>query len=61
MENPEQNPPGTIPGIIFTASNDGGKTGIYWRENIFEVLAYLEPHKDTLGDYCVVAVRKTVK
>jgi len=47
--------------IIFTVSNDGGKTGIYWRDNAKECLDYLEPHKDTMSDYCVVAVRKTAK
>ncbi len=61
MENPEQNPIGTIPGIIFTVSNDGGKTGIYWRENVFDVLKYFEPHRDVMKGYSVVAVRKPSK
>lgn len=47
-----------IPGVIFTVSNDGGKTGIYWREDVNECLDYLEPHKAEMPDYAVVAVRK---
>jgi len=44
--------------IWFTVSCDGGKTGIFWRQDVKECLDYLEPHKDKMPDYCVVAVRK---
>ena len=44
--------------IWFTVSNDGGQTGIFWRQDVQECLDYLEPHKDQMPDYCVVAVRK---
>jgi hypothetical protein len=49
---------GIIPGFIFTVSNDGGKTGIFWRESLVEVMEYFEPHASVMTDYAVVAVRK---
>jgi len=44
--------------VVFAVSNDGGKTGIFWRDNALECLDWLEPHKQNMPAYCVVAVRK---
>lgn len=45
--------------VIFAVSNDGGKTGVAWREDVHAALAYLDL-QNACGptDYCVVAVRK---
>jgi len=55
---PLAKPPTSDPTVAYTVSNDGGKTGIYWRDNANECLDYLTPHRETLPDYCVVAVRR---
>lgn len=49
---------GSVAGIIFAVSNDGGKTGVAWRENVFDALAYLDLQNKGGGGYSVVAVRK---
>ena len=49
---------GSVPGIIFAVSNDGGKTGVAWRENVHDALAYLDLQNVGGRGYCVVAVRK---
>lgn len=46
---------GKIQGIVFAVSNDGGKTGVAWRENVHDAMAYCDLQG---GDYAVVAVRK---
>lgn len=51
---------GVVSGVIFTVSNDGGKTGVYWRENVFECLEYHEKYYKEHGTWQVVAVRKNV-
>lgn len=50
--------PGVVSGVVFAVSNDGGKTGVAWRENIFDAFAYLDLQNKGGGDYAVVAVRK---
>jgi hypothetical protein len=49
---------GSVPGIIFAVSNDGGKTGVAWRENVHDAMAYLDLQNVGGRGYCVVAVRK---
>lgn len=49
---------GSVAGVIFAVSNDGGKTGVAWRENIHEAFAYLDLQNVNGRDYAVVAVRK---
>ena len=49
---------GCIEGVIFAVSNDGGKTGVAWRNNVFEALEYLELQNKNGGDYAVVVVKK---
>lgn len=45
--------------VIFTVSNDGGKTGVAWRDDVHEALDYLDlQNAGGMTDYCVVAVRK---
>ncbi len=48
-------------GIIFAVSNDGGKTGVAWREDVNEALAYLDLQNVNGGNYAVVVVRKADK
>jgi hypothetical protein len=46
--------------VIFAVSNDGGKTGVAWRDDVHEALAYLDlQNAGGRTDYCVVAVRKS--
>ena len=46
--------------MIFAVSNDGGKTGVAWREDVHEALAYLDlQNAGGMTDYYVVAVRKS--
>jgi len=48
--------------VIFAVSNDGGKTGVAWREDVHEALAYLDlQNAGGSTDYCVVAVRKSLQ
>lgn len=50
---------GTIAGVIFAVSNDGGKTGVAWRENVFDAFKYLDiQNVNGVNDYAVVAVSK---
>lgn len=51
---------GTVPGVRFTVSRDGGRTGIYWRENVFECLTFLQQHPEFQQDYAVAAVNAPV-
>jgi len=53
------NPDGCVEGVMFAVSSDGGKTGVAWRENVFDALAYLDIQNVNGGNYAVVAVRKT--
>ncbi len=48
----------TISGIVFGVSNDGGKTGVAWRDNVFDAFKYLDLQNVNGGNYAVVAVRK---
>jgi hypothetical protein len=49
------------PAVIYCVSNDGGKTGVAWRENVLDALAYLDlQNAGGMTDYCVVAVRKSI-
>jgi hypothetical protein len=50
--------PGEAPGIVFAVSNDGGKTGVAWRDNLQEAMAYCDKQNANGGDYAVVAVRR---
>ena len=46
--------------VIFAVSNDGGKTGVAWRKDVHDALAYLDlQNAGGRTDYCVVAVRKS--
>ncbi len=47
---------GRIPGIGFAVSNDGGKTGVAWRENVFDALDYQRLQNSAGAEYAVVAV-----
>jgi len=49
---------GTVHGVIFVVSNDGGKTGVAWRDNVFDAFKYLDLQNVNGGNYAVVAVRK---
>ena len=48
---------GTIPGYTFAVSNDGGKTGVCWRDNAFDAADYAKTLKGMNG-FCVVLVKK---
>lgn len=48
--------PGTIDGIVFGVSNDGGKTAIKWSSCVHDCIEYLDPHRETLRDYSIVAM-----
>jgi hypothetical protein len=46
--------------VVFAVSNDGGKTGVAWREDVHDALSYLDlQNAGGITDYCVVAVRKS--
>jgi hypothetical protein len=49
---------GKIPGVRFAVSNDGGATGVAWRESIHEAFSYLDRQNVNGGNYSVVAVRQ---
>ena len=50
---------GEVRGVMFAVSNDGGKTGVFWRDNVLECLNYKELYyKDS--PWHVVAVRKPI-
>ena len=51
-------PSGSVVGVLFAVSNDGGKTGVAWREDVHEAFAYLDLQNVNGGNYAVVAVRK---
>ena len=51
---------GAVTGVIFAVSNDGGKTAVAWRKNVFDAFSYLElQNRGGLSDYAVVAVKAT--
>ena len=53
-----QDPVGTIPGIGFAVSNDGGKTCVAYRDNVHAALDYLKLQNVNGGNYAVVVVKR---
>lgn len=54
---PKEN--GIIPGVVFAVSNDGGKTGVAWRDNVFDAFKYLDMQNvNGVNNYAVVALSK---
>lgn len=52
---------GSVEGIMYGISNDGGKTAVYWRDSVIEAMDYFDDYfktRDYDHSYCVVAVRK---
>ena len=65
VTGPERNiqkprPFGQIPGIGFAVSNDGGKTCVAWRDDVFDALDYLAlQNRNGVDDYAVVALQRS--
>ncbi len=49
---------GSISGVRFAISNDGGKTGVFWHDDVFRALDYLSLYDNVEHNYCVVVVKK---
>lgn len=57
-QNPTLGNNGRIHDVRFAVSNDGGKTGVAWRQSVHEAFEYLDKQNvNSVDDYAVVAVR----
>lgn len=50
-------PAGTVPGLMFAVSRDGGKTCVASRANVFDAMDYCALQNINGGDYAVVVVK----